>query len=101
MEDGVVQKCCFLVLGDVDEMSKKPASVSITIVTFNSSRYIGRCLDAILRQAYRPLEVIVVDNASLDGTRLVLAEYAGRIKLIQNERNVGFAAAQNQAIKAS
>lgn len=82
-------------------MSKKPPSVSVTIVTFNSARYIARCLDAVLRQAYRPLEVVVVDNASLDGTRLVLAEYADRIRVVQNERNVGFARGQNQAIEAS
>ena len=74
--------------------------VSITIVTYNSARFIGRCLDSVFAQTYRPLEVIVVDNASQDGTRQELERFADRVRLIWNERNTGFAAAQNQAIAA-
>lgn len=78
-----------------------PALVSVTIVTFNSRRYIGRCLQSVLEQGYPHLEIVVVDNASLDGTRLILGEFGDRIHVIANERNVGFAAGQNQAIAAS
>ncbi|MBI3682052.1 MAG: glycosyltransferase family 2 protein [Acidobacteria bacterium] len=77
------------------------SSVTVTIVTFNSQRHIGPCLRAVLGQCYRPLDVVVVDNASLDGTRLALGEFGNRIRLIQNDRNIGFAAAQNQAIAAA
>jgi GT2 family glycosyltransferase len=76
------------------------STVSLTIVTYNSRRYIGRCLEAILAQDYQPLEVIVVDNASQDGTRAVLEGFSSRVRVILNEENVGFAAAQNQAIAA-
>jgi GT2 family glycosyltransferase len=55
----------------------------------------------VLEQKGVPLEVVVVDNASTDSTREVLARFAGRIRVIYNDRNVGFAAAQNQAIAAS
>lgn len=79
----------------------KPVLASVTVVTHNSSRFIGPCLDALLAQDYRPLEVIVVDNASKDETRSILARYAGRIRLIENNSNSGFAAAQNRAIAAS
>jgi len=78
-----------------------PGSVTVSIVTFNSRRYIRRCLETLLEQTHRPAAVVVVDNASLDGTRLILGEFRGKIRLIQNERNVGFAAGQNQAIAAS
>ncbi|HVP47868.1 MAG TPA: glycosyltransferase family 2 protein [Bryobacteraceae bacterium] len=79
----------------------KSALVSVTVVTHNSAPFIGRCLDAVLRQEYESLEVIVVDNFSEDETRLVLAPYRDRILLIENDSNTGFAAAQNQAIAVS
>ncbi len=75
--------------------------VSVTIVTYNSRRFIAPCLDALLRQTGVPFEVLVVDNNSTDGTRDILQRFAGRIQVIHNERNLGFAAAQNQAIAAS
>jgi GT2 family glycosyltransferase len=78
-----------------------PNSVAVTIVTYNSRRYIGACLDAVLRQTGIAFEVVVVDNASTDNTREILARFAGRIRVIQNGSNVGFAEGQNQAIAAS
>lgn len=79
----------------------KTALVSVTVITHNSGPFIGRCLDAVFRQEYETLEVIVVDNASQDESRVVLSGYKSRIRLIENDRNTGFAAAQNQAIAAS
>jgi GT2 family glycosyltransferase len=76
-------------------------TVSVSIVTSNSDRYIARCLDAVLRQRGTHLDVVVVDNASADETRRILAKYRSRIRLIKNDRNLGFAAAQNQAIRCS
>jgi len=76
----------------------KPASVAVTIVAFNSRRFIETCLESVLAQGYAPLEVVVVDNASTDGTREVLARFRDRVRITANDRNLGFAAAQNQAI---
>ena len=75
-------------------------TVCVSIVTFNSSRYIRRCLESVLRQRGVRLQIIVVDNASIDHTRDILAEFADRIRVIPNQQNVGFAAAQNQGIRA-
>jgi len=72
--------------------------VSVTIVTYNSGRFIKRCLESVLDQKYPHLEVIVIDNASTDGTIDILEQFEDRCQIIYNERNVGFAAAQNQAI---
>src|ERR1700691_5789919 len=72
--------------------------VSVTIVTFNSGRFIKRCLESVLEQKYRDLEVVVVDNASTDGTVDILEQFADRCRIYYNDGNVGFAAAQNQAI---
>jgi GT2 family glycosyltransferase len=76
-------------------------SVSIAIVTFNSSRYIRRCLEAVLAQDGAPIEVVVADNASTDDTLSILRSFKSRIRVIQNTRNLGFAAGQNRAIQAS
>ncbi|PWT98140.1 MAG: glycosyltransferase family 2 protein [Terriglobia bacterium] len=80
-------------------MSVPPVCVSI--VTHNSRRYIRRCLEAVLSQHEVHLEVVVVDNASTDGTLKVLSPFRRRIRLIRSRHNLGFAAAQNLAIRHS
>src|ERR1700722_18238180 len=75
--------------------------VSITIVTYNSGRFIKRCLDSVLDQTYQFKEIIVIDNASTDGTTDILEPFEERCRIIYNEDNIGFAAAQNQAIGMS
>ena len=72
--------------------------VSVTIVTYNSGRFIKRCLESVLSQGYPLMEVIVIDNASTDGTADILEQFEDRCLIRYNEENIGFAAAQNQAI---
>jgi GT2 family glycosyltransferase len=75
--------------------------VSVTIVTYNSGRFIRRCLESVLDQRHPHLEVIVIDNASTDGTPDILERFEKRCTVVYNEENIGFAAAQNQAIALS
>jgi GT2 family glycosyltransferase len=75
--------------------------VSVTIVTYNSGSFIKRCLESVLAQRYPFKEIVVVDNASTDGTVDILEQFEGRCHIYYNEDNTGFAAAQNQAIKLS
>ena len=81
-------------------MSGNPR-VSVTVVTYNSGRFIRRCLDSVLEQIHEPLEVIIIDNASTDGTCDILERFESRCRIVYNEENIGFAAAQNQAIALS
>ena len=76
-------------------------TVCVAIVTYNSGRYIRRCLDALLRQIGVPLDIVVFDNASTDGTLEILKEFEGRVRILRGDRNVGFAEAQNRAIASS
>src|SRR5208337_3948189 len=75
--------------------------VSVTIVTYNSGRFIKRCLESVLAQKYTAKEIIVVDNASNDGTVDILEQFEDRCQIYYNDENIGFAAAQNQAISLS
>src|SRR5580658_5519795 len=75
--------------------------ISVTIVTYNSGRFIKRCLESVLEQKYPNLEVIVIDNASTDGTVDILEQFEDRCQIHYNDENIGFAAAQNQAIGLS
>src|SRR5271169_7113684 len=72
--------------------------VSVTLVTYNSGRFIKRCMESVLEQKYPNLEVVVIDNASTDGTVDILEQFADRCQIHYNDENIGFAAAQNQAI---
>src|SRR3954470_16625514 len=75
--------------------------IAVAIVTYNSAAFIRRCLEYVLEQDYAPLEVIVVDNASSDGTPAILREFEARIRIAYNRENTGFAGGQNQAISLS
>jgi GT2 family glycosyltransferase len=75
--------------------------VSVTVVTYNSGRFIRRCLESALAQTGVRVEVLVVDNASTDGTTDILETFEDRCHIVYNQENTGFAAAQNQAITLS
>ncbi|HZP23647.1 MAG TPA: glycosyltransferase [Terriglobales bacterium] len=81
--------------------ARSACMVSITIVTWNSARYLNECVAALATQECRDVEVIVVDNASADGTREILGRVDPSWRVIYNAENVGFAAGQNQAICVS
>jgi len=78
-----------------------PTTVSVTLVTYNSLPYLEPCLRSVLGQTHPLLEVVVVDNASSDGTRETLERFKDRIRVVNNGANLGFADAQNQAIALS
>ncbi|MCX7748472.1 MAG: bifunctional glycosyltransferase family 2 protein/class I SAM-dependent methyltransferase [Clostridia bacterium] len=73
---------------------------SIIILTHNQLEYTKLCLDSIRKYTHVPYEIIVVDNASTDGTVGYL-EQQNDIRLIKNIENKGFAAGCNQGIMAS
>ena len=75
--------------------------VSVIIPAYNIEDYIGRCLDSIISQTYKNLEIIVVDDGSRDYTGEILDNYAKkdrRIKVIHKE-NGGLSDARNKGIE--
>jgi GT2 family glycosyltransferase len=81
-------------------------SVAAVVVTHNSAAEVGACLAALREHACREdgngvvTEVVVVDNASSDGSCEVVAAQAPAARLIRNRSNRGFAAAVNQGVRA-
>lgn len=73
---------------------------SIVVVTHNELNYTRLCLDGVLRMTDEPFELIVVDNASTDGTQEYVRSLSNA-RLIRNEANLGFPAAANQGIAAA
>lgn len=73
--------------------------VSVLIVTFNSAKTLTACLDSVREQSHPRLEIILVDNASTDGTRELFRALPPNARVILNPTNVGFAVGQNQAMQ--
>lgn len=74
--------------------------VSIIIPFFNLEGYVSCCLDSVLRQSYKNVEVICVDDGSKDGTLKVLQGYASKDSRVRvyHQQNAGQAAARNKGI---
>lgn len=74
--------------------------LSIVIVSYNVRSYLDRCLESV-QKALEGIEseVFVVDNASTDDTMTVLPPRYPRVRFIANDENLGFACANNQAIR--
>ncbi|MBV8896346.1 MAG: glycosyltransferase family 2 protein [Acidobacteriaceae bacterium] len=73
-------------------------SVAVTIVMFNSARYIAKCLEYVFEQDYPDIQIVVIDNASTDDTVAAIEPFRSHIEFVRNANNVGFAEGQNQAI---
>lgn len=78
-----------------------PTKVSIVIVSWNAKVFLMECLKSLLNmvgETQGQPEMVVVDNASDDGTVPALRQYGSAIKIIQNKENVGFATGNNVGI---
>jgi len=79
----------------------KEKLVSIVVLNFNGKKYLPNCLSSISRLSYKNLEVIFVDNGSTDGSVEYVSKNFPRVRIIRNERNLGFAEGNNVGIKNS
>lgn len=74
--------------------------VSVLIANYNGGDLVLRCLESVFRDAGSlDSEVIVVDNASADGSGEAIAARFPQVRLVRNSENVGFARATNQALR--
>jgi glycosyltransferase involved in cell wall biosynthesis len=78
--------------------------ISIIVPVFNVERYLPACLDSLLGQTLRDIEIICVEDCSKDGSPEVLARCAAldsRIKVVRHEVNRGLSAARNTGMRAA
>lgn len=71
---------------------------SIVIVTYDSERHIRQCLDSIFKQNFYSYEIIVINNASRDRTYEIIDEYKTRVRIKDNDKNLGFSEGVNMGI---
>lgn len=74
--------------------------IGVIIVTYNSKRFLKKCVKSLLRGDVLPAQIIVIDNASQDTNYLndILNQFSSA-KIIKLENNIGFAAANNLGLK--
>lgn len=74
--------------------------LSVIIVSYNTRQLLDDCLRSLFAAQLPPggLEVIVVDNASGDGSQALVREQYPQVKLVENGENLGFAAANNRGV---
>ncbi len=80
-------------------MNRHPL-VSVIIPAYNRAGMLRQAVDSVLEQDYRPTEVLVIDDGSVDETPVVLSAYEDRIRCFRQE-NAGVSAARNTGIRAS
>jgi len=74
--------------------------VSVIIVNWEGERFLDRCLNALMAQTFEPHEIILVDNASSDGSLEIVRRFP-LVHLIELKQNMGFAHGNNLAIEVT
>lgn len=77
--------------------------VSIIVPIYNVDQYLNQCVDSILAQTYKDIEVLLVDDGSTDASGLICDQYAikdQRVRVIHQE-NMGLSGARNTGIRAA
>jgi len=78
--------------------AKRPL-VSVLLPVFNAEKYLAAAIDSILAQTFRDLELIVIDDGSVDGSSGIIASCTDpRLALIRNETNLGVVASLNKGL---
>lgn len=80
------------------------AKVSVIIPVYNAGKYIENCLESVLAQTLKDIEIICVNDGSVDNSFALLKEFAGkdkRLKVINNVENAGVTKSRNIGLEAS
>ncbi|SEG37281.1 Glycosyltransferase involved in cell wall bisynthesis [Bryocella elongata] len=76
-------------------------SVSVIIAAYNAEAFLAAAIQSCLSQTHPPLEIIVVDDGSTDGTSRIAVSYGSQVRLIRLPKNVGVASSRNIGIAAA
>ena len=83
------------------KMDNSTDIISIIIPAYNVEKYISLCLDSVIQQTYDNLNIIVVDDGSIDSTPRIIDEYAAKDKRIVaiHKKNGGLSDARNAGLE--
>lgn len=78
-------------------------TVTIIIPVYNSERYLKRCLDSVINQTYKDIEVILIDDGSKDDSKIIYNAYVNEYKFIHAyyQENQGVSSARNLGLEKS
>ena len=83
------------------KIAEKGPKVSVIIPVYNGEKFISKCIESVINQTLREIEIIIVDDGSTDRTPSIIKRYAkrdNRIRIITQE-NGGAGAARNNALQ--
>lgn len=82
-------------------MTSGTPTISVVIVHYNGETLLDACLASVFAQPYRPMEVIVVDNGSSDGSLAMVAQRYPDVRVLPQGENLGFAEGNNRGVAAA
>lgn len=78
--------------------------ISVVMPAYNAEKTIAESIETVLKQTHENLELIIVDDASIDGTASIINTYARKnpqIRILRNTKNIGVAETRNKGIEAA
>lgn len=83
------------------QLRAEPPTITVAVVNLDGRDLLAACLQSLVRQAYAPelVEIILIDNASTDGSVEMVRERFPQVRVVVNDVNVGFSPAVNQAAR--
>lgn len=77
-------------------MNKK---LSVIIPVYNTEKYVRQCVESVLQQTYTPIEVILVNDGSIDNSLSIIKKFESENVIVINKKNGGVVSARNAGIK--
>ena len=81
----------------------KNNKISVIVAVYNTEKYVKKCIESLLNQTYKNLEIIIIEDCSTDDSKKILKNYEkkDRIKILYNEKNKGLSYSRNLGIQNS
>ncbi len=75
--------------------------ISVIVAVYNTEKYLKKCIESLLSQSYKNMEIIIVEDCSKDNSRQVLESYKNnpKIKIFYNQKNSGLSYSRNRGLK--
>src|SRR5215468_6645172 len=96
-----VYNCARLICHQIEVKLPSQPLFSVVIPNWNGAKFLPTCLDALNRQTYPSIEIIIADNASQDGSQALIKRDYPQVQLVELPENRGFTGACNAGIRAA